>query len=263
MPSLLDKRAVRPSQTAPMWAPALRSMPARPPGPLFHATILCCQTGGLAFGVRAYRMEGEKDRARQAELAKVEEARRVEAEAMHALDRTAAYFNARRPERLVLELEMYRTRMQRVGWARRWLITDEDAQGWADRWLEQRGRLDAQAMQMEAHRVELKNLWYLASQAWRQHPAQRAHMNDFYHDAPLRPAFAMRCLRVLEPMDKARFKRRGREYERPTIYPFIASLYRDSRAGGRCDGQCARGGSQARSAVGRGLRDAVWASGST
>ena len=48
----------------------------------------------------------------KAEAAAVEDSRRADAAAMHALDRTAAYFNARRPERMVLELEAYRMRKE-------------------------------------------------------------------------------------------------------------------------------------------------------
>ena len=54
-----------------MWARLRSLLPSGPPGPLFHTTILCCQTGGLAFGVRAYVAEGEQEAARRAELAKL------------------------------------------------------------------------------------------------------------------------------------------------------------------------------------------------
>lgn len=83
------------------------------PGPLFHATILCCQTGGLAFGIRAYISEAEKDRARKAEASELAAQRRADAAAIHALDRASHYFNAIRFYRLVLELEAYRVKMER------------------------------------------------------------------------------------------------------------------------------------------------------
>lgn len=78
---------------------------------------------------------------------------------------------------------------------------------------------------MEQYRAELKNLWYLAKQAWEKHPAQRGLMREFFYDAPLNSALGVRSLRLLEPMDRARFQRRGFDYARPSIYPFIAALY--------------------------------------
>ena len=50
-------------------------------------------------------------------------------------------------------------------------------------------------------------------------------MREFFLDAPLNSALAVRSLRLLEPMDRARFRRRGFAYVRPSIYPFIATLY--------------------------------------
>jgi hypothetical protein len=207
-----------------MWWTRLRSaLPQGPPGPLFHATILCCQTGGLAFGIRAYLGEEEKSRLQKAELATLEEKRREDAAALEALDRTAAYFNARRPEKAVLELEAYQHNIVRRE-------TGGSGGGgtnatWADLWLEKRVRQDAEAMQMEMHRVELKNLWYLSKHAWEGHPTRRDLMRDFFFDAPLNATLARRSLRLLEPMDVARCERRHVPYERPSIYPFLASLY--------------------------------------
>jgi len=195
------------------------SLPTGPPGPLFHATILCCQTGGLAFGIRAYISEGDKERQQRAEQAVLEVKRREAASAIHALDRTLAYFNSVRFYRLVLELEAYRVKMER----RASFVRGQT--DWAEEWLDRRVRLDPEAVQMEQHRVELKNLWYLSKQSWEDHPAQRRLMYAFFYDAPLNSALAVRSLRLLEPMDQARYRRRGFDYVRPSIYPFIASLY--------------------------------------
>ena len=205
------------------------------PGPLFHATILCCQTGGLAFGIRAYITEGEKDRVRKAEAADVAVKRRADAAAIHALDRASNYFNAIRFYRLVLQLEAYRVKMERRASSNSWYeklmhagMRSEHAhagQDWADVWLERRVALDAEAIAMEEARVELKNVWYLSKQAWECYPTQRELMHEFFFDAPLNSALGVRSLRLLEPMDRARFRRRQFEYARPSIYPFIASLY--------------------------------------
>ena len=76
----------------------------------------------------------------------------------------------------------------------------------------------------DGERVTLKNLWYLAKQAYERHPERLNLINDFFFDAPLNGTFAHRNLRLLEPMDQAR-EPRGTEYRRPEIYRFIEALY--------------------------------------
>ena len=149
--------------------------------------------------------------------------RRADAAALHSVDRCAAYFNSTGFYRLVLQLEAYRGKMERSHFRR--LFLGSAPADWADDWLDRRVALDAEAVQMEAARVEIKNVWYLAKQAWECHPGQRELIREFFFDAPLNSALAVRSLRLLEPMDRARFRRRGFEYARPSIYPFIASLY--------------------------------------
>ena len=213
----LTLNAPDPTRYKIMWTRLRALLPTGPPGPLFHATILCCQTGGLAFGIRAYLSEEEKSRTQTANALLMEEKRRDDAAALEALDRTAAYFNARRPEKAVLELEIYRGALVKEG--------GNGNRPWADVWLERRTQHEPRAMEMEMHRVELKNLWYMSKHAWEGHLTRRDLMHEFFFDAPLNAALAMRSLHLLEPMDRARSLHRGVRYERPSVYCFLEVLY--------------------------------------
>tara|TARA_B110001452_G_scaffold144862_1_gene120411 strand:- start:1667 stop:2698 length:1032 start_codon:yes stop_codon:yes gene_type:complete len=184
-------------------------------------TIIAANASGVAFAIRHYYKEQEDA-----------DHRRQDQEALASLDRAAAFSNARLTERSVLELESYRWKLeaeerervqQRKKW--RWLGAAETPERrWADVWMEHRCALDRNAAEMEARRIELKNLWYVSKQAWDTHPQRHNLMMDFFFDAPLNATLAHRCLHLLEDMDIARFDLLDRKYDRPTIYSFIEKL---------------------------------------
>ena len=134
--------------------------------------------------------------------------RQLDSAALDAMDRAGAYYTARAPERIVVELESYRWKLvQDNKNAKGFLKSKRDDFDWAEEWLERRVHLDKEAVAMEVNRVTLKNLWYLAKQAYERHPERLNLINDFFFDAPLNGTFAHRNLRLLEPMDQARASR--------------------------------------------------------
>ena len=68
--------------------------------------------------------------------------------------------------------------------AKGFLKSKRDDFDWAEEWLERRVHLDKEAVAMEVNRVTLKNLWYLAKQAYERHPERLNLINDFFFDAP-------------------------------------------------------------------------------
>ncbi|KAG8468008.1 hypothetical protein KFE25_007060 [Diacronema lutheri] len=192
-----------------------------PPSNLAHSVILACQTGGICFAVAHYTLE-----------LRAQGERREDRETLAALDRCAAF--ALHAERAVLELEYYRRSIEqreqrRARWA--WFFGGcSEPRPWAEVWLDARNAFEPRAREGEANRVALKNLWFIAKQAWERHPTRRDAriMRDFFFDAPLNAALAQRCLRLCEEMDEARLKRRGRPFggaDRPSIYPFMEEAY--------------------------------------
>ena len=133
---------------------------------LVSYTVIAANTTGICFAIRSYIKEHES-----------EQVRRQDQEAMASLDRAATFSNARLPERSVVELESYRWQIEaeesaRVKKARRfnWLMGGNSSvtepREWANVWIERRCALDRTAAEMDARRLELKNLWYVAKQAW-------------------------------------------------------------------------------------------------
>ena len=178
--------------------------------------VLACQSAGLAFALHRYGEDRECDAAKQRE----EVARR-------SLDRVCAYATARNPEKLVLELELYREQLEAAERRRVWW-TGSRQRCWSDVWMTQRVALDPRATEMEAHRVSLKALWYMAQQAWDAHPESASLFTEFFVDAPLNATLAQRCLQLVEPMDGARARRYGRTMDqssRPKIYRFLEEMY--------------------------------------
>ena len=180
-----------------------------------RASMVAAQTSAIVYGVYLWVQDSEAAHERQLDSA-----------ALDAMDRAGAYYTARAPERIVVELESYRWKLvQDNKNAKGFLKSKRDDFDWAEEWLERRVHLDKEAVAMEVNRVTLKNLWYLAKQAYERHPERLNLINDFFFDAPLNGTFAHRNLRLLEPMDQARASRRGTEYHRPEIYRFIEALY--------------------------------------
>ena len=100
-------------------------------------SVIAANTVGVSFGLRSYLKEQE-----DAEL------RRQDNEAMAALDRAAAFSNARLPERSVIELEAYRWRLEAEERQRH--AAPEQQRSWAQLWVERRCALDKTAAEMEA-----------------------------------------------------------------------------------------------------------------
>ena len=178
--------------------------------------VLACQSAGLAFALRRYSEDREIDAARQRE----EVARR-------SLDRVCAYATALHPEKLVLELELYREQVEAAERRRMWW-TGGTPRSWSDVWIQERVALDPRATEMEAHRVGLKALWYMAQQTWDAHPESANAFAEFFVDAPLNATLAQRCLQLCEPMDAARARQFGRTVDltsRPKIYVFLERMY--------------------------------------
>eukprot|EP00966_Prymnesium_polylepis_P026273 606177-Prymnesium_polylepis.1 len=88
-------------------------------------TIIAANATGVAFAIRQFVLEHEQ-----------EQRRRQDREAFAALDRAAAFSNARLPERAVIELEAYRWRLEaeeRARVQRWWWLTSEGRERpWAD-----------------------------------------------------------------------------------------------------------------------------------
>ena len=114
--------------------------------------MVAAQTSAIVYGVYLWVQDSEAAHERQLDSA-----------ALDAMDRAGAYYTARAPERIVVELESYRWKLvQDNKNAKGFLKSKRDDFDWAEEWLERRVHLDKEAVAMEVNRVTLKNLWYLA-----------------------------------------------------------------------------------------------------
>eukprot|EP01080_Neovahlkampfia_damariscottae_P008343 gene8343-166_t len=86
------------------------------------------------------------------------------------------------------------------------LFWSHEARDWADIWLERRNQNDPEAKEIEFYRIQLKGFFYHVKEVYEKNPDRLEVLKNFMTDDPIQEKCAMKFLRLVSPLDKARIK---------------------------------------------------------